>query len=502
MAYNVKFLQGSAASYAGLVAKDTNTFYYVDGKDLYLGNIKLSNGADLDAAIVRIAANEQDIVNIKKQLETLTGTNLTALQEKINKHDTELKRLESAKADKATTLAGYGIGDAYTKTEVEGLVNAVDAKAVKNAEDIAAETLRAQGIEAGLREDVNALDELSASNAGRLDVLEGEATTEGSVKYEVARSIAEVINEAPEDFDTLKEIADYIANDKTGAAELSNKIAANETAIATEAARAKKAEEELGSKVDAAQGAAEAAQAHSEGVAGDLATEASERKAADEAFTTQISGLQAAVDKAATKEELQKAKDDQATVDEEQTAKITALQNAVGESENLAADIEAAKQGAITAANEYTDTEVEKGKQAAINAAATDATGKANTAEQNAKNYADSLAGNYATKEQGILADTAVQNVVTGNTNGTISITKGTTTSEVAVKGLASAAFVEASSFDTAGSASAAQTNAEAHSDANLATAKTYAEGQASTALTQAQAYTDNALSWGQIAQV
>ena len=40
---------------------------------------------------------------------------------------TEVDGAVAAKADKATTLAGYNIGDAYTKTEVDNLVNAKDS---------------------------------------------------------------------------------------------------------------------------------------------------------------------------------------------------------------------------------------------------------------------------------------------------------------------------------------------------------------------------------------
>lgn len=56
-----------------------------------------------------------------------------------------------------------------------------------------------------------------------------------------------------------------------------------------------------------------------------------------------------------------------------------------------------------------------------------------------AKSYADGLAGNYATKAQGAKADTALQkaDIVSGTANGTIAV-KGT---DVAVKGLASAAY-------------------------------------------------------------
>lgn len=49
-------------------------------------------------------------------------TNLLASQamEKASAHDNTLIELEQNKADKATTLAGYGITDAYTKTEADG----------------------------------------------------------------------------------------------------------------------------------------------------------------------------------------------------------------------------------------------------------------------------------------------------------------------------------------------------------------------------------------------
>ena len=67
-------------------------------------------------------------------------------------------------------------------------------------------------------------------------------------------------------------------------------------------------------------------------------------------------------------------------------------------------------------------------------------------AETRAKAYADGLAGNYATAAQGAKADSAVQSVVTGATNGTISV-DGT---EVAVAGLGSAAYTNSSAYATA----------------------------------------------------
>lgn len=80
MAYDVKFLKGTAAQYAA-ATKDNNAFYYISttndegviSYDLYLGALKLSNASDLSSALARITTNEGDISTIKSQLETLTG---------------------------------------------------------------------------------------------------------------------------------------------------------------------------------------------------------------------------------------------------------------------------------------------------------------------------------------------------------------------------------------------------------------------------------------------
>lgn len=65
-----------------------------------------------------------------------------------------------------------------------------------------------------------------------------------------------------------------------------------------------------------------------------------------------------------------------------------------------------------------------------------------------AKAYADGLADNYATAAQGAKADSALQkaDIVSGTTNGTISV-KG---SNVAVKGLGSAAYTASTAYATA----------------------------------------------------
>ena len=45
----------------------------------------------------------------------------------------DIDTLSNTKADKATTLAGYGIADAYTKAEVDALIRSIEDDSAKDA---------------------------------------------------------------------------------------------------------------------------------------------------------------------------------------------------------------------------------------------------------------------------------------------------------------------------------------------------------------------------------
>ena len=146
MAYNVKFLKGTAAQYNGLASnKDANTFYYVDNKDLYLGSIKLSNAEDLAAAIVRIAANETHIGNVL----TLTTTEKSNLVGAVNEVKAEIAALTGGETGGITEMIKAVTGDLSTlTTEAKGtlvaaineLDAAIDANAAAAAVTIDSET--------------------------------------------------------------------------------------------------------------------------------------------------------------------------------------------------------------------------------------------------------------------------------------------------------------------------------------------------------------------------
>lgn len=118
----------------------------------------------------------------------------------------------------------------------------------------------------------------------------------------------------------------------------------------------------------------------------------------------------------------------------------------------------------------FTDA-IAAAKSEAIAAAATDAKAKADKALEDAKAYTDGKASDYATAAQGAKADTALQkaDVITGTTNGTVSV-KG---ENVAVKGLASAAYEAATSFEKAGAAKALENGQVATNKADILSLRT-----------------------------
>ena len=101
------------------------------------------------------------------------------------------------------------------------------AKALTDAKDYADEKI-AESTNA-ITNSINDVSAKADANEAAIAVLNGDANTDGSVANKVATEIAAVVNNAPDSFDTLKEIADWIANDVTGAAALANKVSAIES---------------------------------------------------------------------------------------------------------------------------------------------------------------------------------------------------------------------------------------------------------------------------------
>lgn len=112
-------------------------------------------------------------VKVNEDKNDEQDADITQLRQDVN-------TLATTKADKATTLSGYGITDAYTKTEVDGKIN---------------------------------------SKANSSDVYT-KAETDNAINTKVSA----LVNQAPETMDTLDELAAALGNDPNFATTVASQI--------------------------------------------------------------------------------------------------------------------------------------------------------------------------------------------------------------------------------------------------------------------------------------
>lgn len=146
-------------------------------------------------------------------------------------------------ADLKKFLDQSGVSTLWSRVAEE--VKKADDKAVKNAADIVAHAERltiAEGkidaLEKGTYDDSEVRGLIASNkaaheaNAAAIGVLNGASDVAGSVantaNAAAAAKVAEIVAGADANFDTLKEIADWILNDTTGAADMANDIKALE----------------------------------------------------------------------------------------------------------------------------------------------------------------------------------------------------------------------------------------------------------------------------------
>lgn len=144
-------------------------------------------------------------------------------------------------ADLKKFLDQSGVSTLWARIAEE--VKKVDDKAAQNATNIATNasdisTMKGQiaALEAGTYDDTAVRNLITANttaigeNAAAIATLNSGADVVGSVTHTAtaiaAAKVAEIVANADESFDTLKEIADWILNDTTGAADMANDIKA------------------------------------------------------------------------------------------------------------------------------------------------------------------------------------------------------------------------------------------------------------------------------------
>ena len=173
----------------------------------------LTGGVDgvqsIFASIAYVNSEDAKLSNRIKTLETIDhsvyalGSDLTRVEGKIDAEvdaapGREAQVLSNAKAYVTEEIGKLNVGQYATLSYVKTVASKVD------------------------------------STEAAITILNGEATVKGSVKKQVADAIAGVVASAPENLDTLKEIADYIAGNGGEAASLVNRISAVETALNNE----------------------------------------------------------------------------------------------------------------------------------------------------------------------------------------------------------------------------------------------------------------------------
>lgn len=201
-----------------------------------IGNLETAKG-DHETRILDLENAESAHATEYATLKSIVDGHTTTIAGKAEQTDLNAANAEIAKNVAAiqtlneTTIPGVNAEiakkanstDVYTKTEV-GTITEGKTLVQMIEEAQSAATYDDTQIKADIK-----------TNADAIALLNGDVNTAGSVKAEAKAAadiaIATVVDSAPEAMNTLKEVADWIANDESGAAAMAKSIAANATAI-------------------------------------------------------------------------------------------------------------------------------------------------------------------------------------------------------------------------------------------------------------------------------
>ena len=180
-----------------------------------------------EAAQSKADTNAGEITSLKTRVTTAEGT-LNTLGGEETVEGSVKKQIADAKTATKTEL----LGDAttvntiiYAQTRANSGITKADA-----AQKTATEAKTAAGTNAT---NIANLTQKVTANETHLTTLMGEDTVTGSVKNTVKNAVNKILNGAPEAYDTLKEVADWIQGDKTGAGAITADVANLKTRMGT-----------------------------------------------------------------------------------------------------------------------------------------------------------------------------------------------------------------------------------------------------------------------------
>ena len=464
----VKFVAATLAGYQGLTNKDANTLYFVEEEQrIYKGDTPYSGGIyeKVNALPKQGKINTLYIVGDKgdnvaywdgtKYITVVKPTTVAEDLSALTKRVTTAEGNISAADEKLTVIQGEGKGS-IKKAAADAKQAAIDAaatdatsKADKALKDAKADstTKKTEAIEAAAAETTKQVTAAKTGLQANIDKKANKATT----------------------------LAGY------GIADAYTKDEAN-TAIAAAVANAHHLKREIVSVLP------EVSEANEDTIYMVPDAGSTDAAGSNKSVYTEYMLVNGAFERIGTSDvDL----GNYFTKDQVTDAISTAKGEAATDAQTKA---DAAKAAAIATAAADATTKADAAQAAAI----TEAGKKADKALKDAKAYSDGLAKNYATAAQGAKADSAVQaaDVVSGTANGTISV-KG---SDVAVKGLGSAAYQNSGAFDASGAAAGALTKAKAYADTKKTEAVDAAAADATTkannALASAKEYANGLIEW------
>lgn len=207
---------------------------------------------NLNSEITRAkAAEKTNSDNLTTEITRARNAEYT-LTTNLNSEISRAKKAEEANTSSISTLSGK----VTTNTSD---ISTLKTTVASNTSAISTEKTRATGVEgtriAGtyimatntLAQNDTALDTQVKKNTDAIATLNGIG--DGSVSKQVSDGIAKIVANAPSDFDTLKEISDWISTHSTDATAMNTQISSNKANIATntsnisaEVTRAKAAE--------------------------------------------------------------------------------------------------------------------------------------------------------------------------------------------------------------------------------------------------------------------
>lgn len=328
------------------------------------------------------------------------------------------------------------VGTVAEGSTVVGMIEAVDGKADKNAEDIVTINEAIKNIQENAYDDTElrglisdnaeAIEALEGTHATDKEALEGaiqtnteaiaklngNVETEGSVDYKIAQAVADIMENPDETMNSINELVTWVNDHAEDALELSNQVSANKGAIETlNGTGAGSVDKKIADAISGANLGQYALDSDLDAAVkriGDLET-------ADGVQDGLLAGLRTDVDAKATQADLNtlagRVTTAEGEIDALQGAIATKVENSVVEALDervVVVEGKAHEHKNFDLLETYTQTEANLAdavakKHSHANATVLDGitSDKVNAwdaAEQNAKDYADGLAGNYDAK--------------------------------------------------------------------------------------------------------